>query len=146
MIWHYVFKRDLEVRSAPALHWLCENDRSARHSKEKSQIEKKVIWHYVFRREVGVWSAPALHWLCDSDTRARPSKEKSPESGFTHFCNCFLMVFWGARCPPELQQQKDHSWEVTVSFVNMCKSWRNVNGTAARTGVRGPGGATIIFY
>ena len=22
VIWHYVFRRDLEVRGAPALHWL----------------------------------------------------------------------------------------------------------------------------
>ena len=93
-------------------------------------ILKKLIWHYVFRRELGVWSAPALHWLCESDTSARPSKEKSPESGFTHFCNCFLIVFWGARCPPELQQQKGHSQDLTVSFVNMCKSQRNAHSTA----------------
>ena len=110
------------------------------------KVSEKVIWHYVLRRELEVRSAPALHWLCESDRSARPSKEKSPESCFRHIPNCFLMLFLGARCPPEFTTTNSPPGEVKVSFVNMCKSLRNVNGTQARSTLRGPGCSTIIFY
>jgi len=110
------------------------------------KVNEKVIWHYVLRRELEVRSAPALHWLCESDRSARPSKEKSPESCFRHIPNCLLMLFWGARCPPEFTTTNNQLCKDEVSFVNMCKSLRNVNGTQARSTLRGPGCSTIIFY
>ena len=110
------------------------------------KVTEKVIWHYVLRRELEVRSAPALHWLCERDRSARPSKEKSPESLFRHIPNCLLMLFGGARCPPEFTTTKGQLWQLKVSFVNMCKSLRNVNGTQARSTRRGPGCSTIIFY
>ena len=110
------------------------------------KVSEKVILHDVLRRELEVRSAPALHWLCESDRSARPSKEKSPESCFRHIPNCLLMLFLGARCPPEFTTTNNQLCKLKVSFVNMCKSLRNVNGTQARSTLRGPGCLTISFY